>query len=64
VGNGADEQVSAEPWRLAPIEPPTLFAQFVKTEIPKSLEPSLHFHVATCHSCCFALWQTSLFHGS
>ena len=42
VGDGANEQVSAEPRRLASIEPPPLFAQFVRTEIAKSLKPSQH----------------------
>ena len=32
IGNCANEQVSAEPRRLASIEPPPLFAQFVRAE--------------------------------
>jgi hypothetical protein len=40
VSDGADEQVPAKPRRLAAIEPPPLFAQFVRTEIAKSLKPS------------------------
>ena len=39
VGDRANEQVSAEPWWLAAIEAPPLFAQFVRTESRKSLEP-------------------------
>ena len=35
VGDGANKQVSAEPRRLAAIEPPPLSAEFVRTEITK-----------------------------
>jgi hypothetical protein len=42
LSDGANEQVSAEPWRLAPIEPPPLFAQFVRIEIAKRLKSSRH----------------------
>jgi hypothetical protein len=64
VTDGANEQVSAEPWRLAPIEPPPLFAQFVWSEIAKRLKPSRHLEVARYCTGCFAFGQTSVCQGS
>jgi hypothetical protein len=60
--DGANEQIPAEPWRLASIEPPPLFAQFVRTEIRKSLKPSLHLYVASRSGRYFAFWQMSFRH--
>src|SRR5262245_2691196 len=42
VSDSANKQVSAEPWRLAPIEPPPLFAQFIRSKIANRLKPSRH----------------------
>jgi hypothetical protein len=51
VGDCANEQVSAEPRRLAAIETPPLFAQFVRTEGGKSLEEPRHFCIANRPIC-------------
>jgi hypothetical protein len=64
VGDGANEQVAAEPWRLAPIVPPPLSAQFVGGEVEKSLKPSRHFEVARRHTHCSVFSQTVVCHGS
>jgi hypothetical protein len=42
VSESANEQISTESWRLAAMEPPPLFAQFVWSEIAKRLKPSCH----------------------
>ena len=42
IGDSANEQIPAEPWWLATIESPPLFAEFVRTETAKSLKPSRH----------------------
>jgi hypothetical protein len=63
IGDGTNEQVSAETWRLAAIESPPLLPQLVRTKVGKNRKPSLHIQVATCARRCFALWQNSFFHG-
>jgi hypothetical protein len=64
VSDGANEQISAHPWRLAAMKPPPLFAQFVKAESGKSLKDLRHIHVARRPTGCFAFGQTSFRHGS
>ena len=51
VGDGANEQVSAEPRWLPAVEAPPLLAEFVRTEREKSLEELRHLCVANRPNC-------------
>jgi hypothetical protein len=64
VGDGANQQVTAEPRRLAAIEPPPFFAQFVRGAIGKSLEHSRHFYLASYPSCRLAMRPINFRHGN
>jgi hypothetical protein len=57
VGDGANEEVSADPRWLTPIEPLPLLAQLVRTEVGKGLEHFRQIYLAPTR--CSSLWQVS-----
>jgi hypothetical protein len=46
IGDAADQEVTAQPRRLAAIEAPPLFAQFIRTERRKRFKNPRHLSVA------------------